>query len=130
MMRNFFENRLAFAATVLAFAGAMMMGGGSGNGGTSMSLPDLPVQIADGPILPPDPWCPACPPSGELSLVAESHDGPILPPDPWCPACPPPDGAIHALLLTRVTNGGPSLILEAPTLVVRRTHLPEFVSAG
>ena len=88
MMPKFFENRLAFVATVLAFVVATGLVAVFGLPNPT-DLPESVLQAND-PILPPDPWCPSCPPParGETLLAND----PILPPDPWCPSCPPPQG--------------------------------------
>jgi hypothetical protein len=44
--------------------------------------------MAEGPTLPPFPWCPTCDaPRSVETLMAE---GPTLPPFPWCPTCDAP----------------------------------------
>jgi hypothetical protein len=75
-MRRFFENRLAFGATVLAFG--MAAGFNASNGidlfGSShcMFAPEG-FLVASGPTIPPDPW------EGRSELAS----GPTIPPDPW-----------------------------------------------
>jgi len=104
-MRRFFENRIAFAATVLAFALAMGV-----NAKFATQAPLLPsaetiLLSFDSPTLPPPPWCdtccPGCPepdtkkPDGLASARPTMMDSPTLPPPPWCdtcrPGCPEPD---------------------------------------
>src|SRR5581483_2107688 len=86
-MRRFFENRWAFAATVLAFAAAMMLGGATTDGALEpVFLGQVHSVSVDDPTIPPGPTCP--PPGGEAVLTV-SVDDPTIPP---CPTCPPPGG--------------------------------------
>src|ERR1700759_1278490 len=74
-MRKFFENKFAFAATVLAFATAMALNAAYGMESTLDSRWNAPktVLLASGPTMPPDPWQ-----DGSLAM-----SGPTMPPDPW-----------------------------------------------
>ena len=71
-MRNFFENRMALAATLLAFAGAMVMGGMSGNASAfplTSSESVVVLAAVDDPSFPPfPPPCPTCASGGDLNL--------------------------------------------------------------
>jgi hypothetical protein len=75
-MRNFFENKIAFAATFSMFALAFACN--FGNPTQSFTGKFLfkvqPLTQAHGPMVPPDPW------SGGSVTVAH---GPMVPPDPW-----------------------------------------------
>ena len=86
-MRSFFENKFAFAATVLAFAMAMAFNAAYGTDasrdGHSYFVP-ASVEVANTPTLPPDPWTtlantPTLPPDPWTTLA----NTPTLPPDPW-----------------------------------------------
>ena len=97
-MRNFFENKVAFGATVLAFALA------SGTNALSRASVNPFGTTSDTiAIIPTFPPCPSCeppekppPPDGDRQLVAEAPQ--IIPTFPPCPSCeppekpPPPDG--------------------------------------
>ncbi len=98
-MRRFFENKMAFAATVLAFTAALGVNAVCGTAPANVA--GFQVLVADNdPTLPPDPWCPSCPapPGGATMLVASIDNDPTLPPDPWCPSCPPPPGGTTTLV--------------------------------
>ena len=76
-MRQFFENKLAFAAVLLLFAMALawnLSHGGSitPSPGSLTVTPDSAILEAIGPTLPPPPW----------EEVREAI-GPTLPPPPW-----------------------------------------------
>jgi hypothetical protein len=63
-MSRLLENKLMFAAIFVLFVLAC----------ASHAIPRYGnVMIADGPIIPPDPW------DGNVTIA----DGPIIPPDPW-----------------------------------------------
>ena len=92
MMRRFFESRLAFAATALAFA--MAAGVNASISAPATTVPSLdPVLLShDDPNMPPPPWCDTCnspdtkKPDG-LLLASERPkmmDDPNMPPPPWC----------------------------------------------
>jgi hypothetical protein len=92
-MRRFFENRLAFAATLLAFALAMGFNALYGAGEASAHAPAL--QAGDLAIIPTFPPCPTCDPPGappppDGSPVAAVQ---IIPTFPPCPTCDPPPPA-------------------------------------
>jgi len=88
-MRRFLESRITVAAVLLLFAGALAWNTAQGARtsipwhfqagfhpavvalGSSPS-PDLLVNVAHGPGMPPDPW----------DQVRVAH-GPGMPPDPW-----------------------------------------------
>ena len=75
-MRKFFENKIAFGATVLAFA--MAIGFSAANGAVVLGsshclLAPEEIDVASGPTIPPDPW------EGRTELAS----GPTIPPDPW-----------------------------------------------
>ena len=74
-MSRLLENKLIFAAVLALFALACAL-----NAFQAASAPvdshaalAAPVNVANGPILPPDPW------DGNVTIA----NGPILPPDPW-----------------------------------------------
>jgi len=74
-MKKFFANRIVFVAILFLFASAMtwnLAQGGAAFPGTHLFAPRAAVQVAHGPIPPPD-----NPPSGGLLLA----HGPIPPPD-------------------------------------------------
>jgi hypothetical protein len=102
-MRKFFENRLAFAATVLAFAMALGVSALYGSGTVLPSQAPLPNVVTsavhDDPTVPPFP-CPSCPPDG--SLTASTLDDPTVPPFP-CPSCPP-DGSASLIASAKQTT--------------------------
>ena len=59
---------LTFCATIcLLFVAASATGNVCGGFPSGVTIPG--IQVADGPIFPPDPW--------------DVADGPIFPPDPW-----------------------------------------------
>src|SRR5690348_3379209 len=60
MMRRFFENKIAFAATTLAFAVAM--GVNARFTAPTSILPSVSPVLAmfDDPNIPPPPWCDTC----------------------------------------------------------------------
>ncbi len=82
-MRRFLGSKFSFGITLLIFALGLgtnaMMGGGIvlPSHACSVMLPTGTIDIAHGPVLPPDPWTPT---NGLLT----AH-GPVLPPDPWTP---------------------------------------------
>ena len=78
-MRRFFENRIAFAATVLAFAMALAVSAVYGNGialPSSSPLPEVQVSMNALPGLPPF-ECDGCPPPA-ASLMASARGSQCL----------------------------------------------------
>jgi hypothetical protein len=74
MMRRFFENKIAAATVVSLFSLASGLNMLSGISHSSLRPTNFgPVNVAHGPLLPPDPW---------ETNVQLAH-GPLLPPDPW-----------------------------------------------
>src|SRR5579872_4222377 len=109
-MRNFFENKIAFATTfgmfALAFAWNVAQGAQPASGRLVLSI--QPVVVAHGPMVPPDPWAgavghgPMVPPDPWAGVTKVAH-GPMVPPDPWAgavghgPMVPPdPWAGFHA----------------------------------
>ncbi len=90
-MRSFFESRIAFAATVLAFAMAMGLNAYYHSATAAGRTPNLPATLLS--IIPTFPPCPTCPPPDGMppdgGLMAAAK---IIPTFPPCPTCPPPDG--------------------------------------
>jgi hypothetical protein len=74
-MSRLLDNKLIFAAVFALFALACALNAIQGSGAPvhgQMLLAD-PVNVANGPIIPPDPW------DGNVTVA----NGPIIPPDPW-----------------------------------------------
>ena len=90
-MRKFFENKAAFAATVLAFAMAIGINAffgveilqSSTSGGITIARED--------PTIPPCPWDCSIP-DGNVSLKLVAREDPTIPPCPW--DCSIPDGNV------------------------------------
>jgi hypothetical protein len=91
MMRRFFENKIAAATVVSLFSLASGLNMLSGISHSSLRPTNFgPVNVAHGPLLPPDPWetnvqlahGPLLPPDPWETNVQLAH-GPLLPPDPW-----------------------------------------------
>src|SRR5215218_960471 len=95
-MRTLLENKLAFGATLLAFVLATGLTAVYGQASPN-EWPEA-MLLADDPSLPPDPWCPSCPPPKDGAETLLAMDDPSLPPDPWCPSCPPPKDGAETLL--------------------------------
>ena len=74
-MSRLLENKFTFAAVFFLFALAFALNAiqGAGVPVPSHKLLAEPENVANGPILPPDPW------DGQVTIA----NGPILPPDPW-----------------------------------------------
>ena len=74
-MSRFVQNKFVFAAILLLFALACASNAVQGAGVLvhSHALPAEPVNVAHGPMMPPDPW------DGQVMIA----HGPMMPPDPW-----------------------------------------------
>ena len=74
-MSRLLENKLMFAVIFALFALACASNAiqGAGLPVPSHKLLAEPVNVANGPSLPPDPW------DGNVTMA----NGPSLPPDPW-----------------------------------------------
>jgi hypothetical protein len=74
-MSRLIENKFVFAAVFVLFALACASNAiqGAGVPVPSHKLLAEPVNVAQGPIIPPDPW------DGNVTIA----QGPIIPPDPW-----------------------------------------------
>ena len=74
-MSRLLENKSMFAAVLALFVLACASNAIQGAGVPVFGHTPLaePVNVANGPILPPDPW------DGIVTVA----NGPILPPDPW-----------------------------------------------
>ena len=104
LMRRFFENRIAFAATVLAFATALAVNALYGNDMALSAPSSLPTVIVSVNVLPaasvqalpglPPFECDGCPPPA-ASLMASAQALPGLPPFE-CDGCPPPAESLMA----------------------------------
>jgi len=92
MIYRIFESKFAFVITACALT-AMMWNYTTPNTGLSIAGNGtfVPVVIAHGPTLPPDPWAgstenlthgPTLPPDPWAGTENIAH-GPTLPPDPW-----------------------------------------------
>src|SRR5437764_1675052 len=97
-MRRFFENKIAFAATVLAFAMALAVSALYGNGmalPAPSSSPTVHVSVNALPGLPPF-ECDGCPPPAAATVMMASVQAlPGLPPFE-CDGCPPPATSLMA----------------------------------
>src|SRR5438874_189886 len=96
LMRRFFENRIAFAATVLAFAMALAINALCGNGialPAPSSLPTVHVSVNALPGIPPF-ECDGCPPPA-ATMTASVQALPGIPPFE-CDGCPPPAATMTA----------------------------------
>ena len=91
-MSRLLGNKLMFAAVLVLFALACVSNAIQGAGvpvHTHMLLAE-PVNVAHGPMMPPDPWDgnvtvahgPMMPPDPWDGNVTIAH-GPMMPPDPW-----------------------------------------------
>jgi hypothetical protein len=86
-MRRFFESKLVFAATLLAFVLAVVLS--AAYGFETPAPANVVLSQLDDPTLPAFP-CPTCaPPSGPGQMA--QLDDPTLPAFP-CPTCAPPSG--------------------------------------
>jgi hypothetical protein len=86
-MRRFFESKLVFAATLLAFALAVVLSVAYGS--ETPAGPNVMMAQLDDPTFPGFP-CPGCtPPTGPGQMA--QVDDPTFPGFP-CPGCTPPTG--------------------------------------